>query len=152
MSRGDAICVDMDGTLVDVTKLRHYVEGYNKDYDAFHTLSSEAPPIEWVVNDIRRWFLRKSMPTIFVVSARQEKYRALTEAWLEKQYVYYHYLMMRPTGDYRPDYDVKQEILDKIQASYTVVHAYDDNPSTYKLWLERGIPTTIVPGWKHDAV
>lgn len=89
------------------------------------------------------------MPEIIVVTARQEKYRSVTEAWLEKYAVPYHQLLMRQTGDLRPDYEVKHDILETVLEKYDVIHVYDDNPSTYRLWLERGIPTTIVPGWPH---
>jgi hypothetical protein len=46
------------------------------------------------------------------------------------------------------EYEVKKDMLDTIRKAYTVIHAWDDNPSIIKLWTEEGIPTTTVPGWE----
>jgi hypothetical protein len=54
---------------------------------------------------------------------------------------------MRSDGDYRPDYIVKKEIVDRLLIRYDIVKAYDDNPNVVKLWSEYGIPCIVVPGW-----
>lgn len=140
-----AVLFDLDGTLVDVTALRHYVEGRDKNFDAFHKASVLCPPIQWVINDLYRW--EEDGYVIILVTARQRLYDQVTRDWLVKHEVPYDLLEMRDVGDGRPDYEVKSDILKRLTDEYAIRHAYDDNPSTYKLWLEHGIPTTLVPGW-----
>ena len=40
---------DLDGTLVDVNNIRHYVEGKKKNFDLFHKESINCPPNEKVL-------------------------------------------------------------------------------------------------------
>ena len=41
-----AVIVDIDGTLVDVSSVRHHVAGPGKrNFDAFHRESADCPPI-----------------------------------------------------------------------------------------------------------
>lgn len=54
---------------------------------------------------------------------------------------------MRANFDYRPDVQVKSEILAQIRmAGFEVVAAIDDNPAVIELWREHRIPVTVVPG------
>lgn len=145
MTRPQAVLFDLDGTLADVSGLRHYVEGRNKNFDAFHKASVLCPTIPWVVDEVwRHWDAARK---VVIVTARQEQYWGVTEDWLSKHRIPFDVVMMRDAGDGRRDYDVKSDILGKLRVEYDIRHAYDDNPSTYRLWLEHGIPTTIVPGW-----
>lgn len=148
MTKIPAIVVDMDGTLADVTNVRHYVEGRDRNFDAFHKASVFCPPIQWVIDDLHRW---RTDHQIIVVTARQRKYLNVTSDWLTKYRVPHSGMVMRRTGDQRPDYEVKKEILERLLREYDIRHAYDDNPNTYKLWLEHQIPTTIVPGWPMES-
>lgn len=150
-----AIIVDMDGTLVDVTTIRHLVwdghpdyAGY-RDFEAFHRASTWCPPIAATVAAVRDH--EATGHTILVVTARGEEWRELSETWLDEAEVPRAGVWMRATGDYRPDYVVKAEILAKLQAEYDIVHAYDDNPAVIALWTEHGIPTTVIPGWPEES-
>lgn len=149
-NRPKAVIFDMDGTLADVSGLRHYVQGgpgnnYKKDFDSFHSESAAAPPNQDVVNMARQF--DQSGHKVVVVTARSARYRPHTAFWLADNHVPSDAMYMRPDGDHRPDYEVKKDILGRINRSYDVVHAVDDNPNVLKLWHEHGIPTTRVPGW-----
>lgn len=140
-----AVIFDMDGTLCDVTSVRHHVVERPKNYDAFHHGSLFCPPIDWVVEEVERH--RAAGRAILVVTAREERWRTLTENWLQHHSIGYHVMFMRPTGDFRSDVLIKGEIYDRIKERYEVHHAYDDNPSIIGLWKARGVPHTVVPGW-----
>lgn len=140
-----AVLVDMDGTLVDVSHLRHFVEGPGKDFDSFHKLSLDAPPHDWVVSEVNQWAMTHK---ILIVTARNTKYDDVTWAWLDRNGVAFDKLYSRGLKDFRADYEVKKDILQKVKDDgFTPVWAYDDNPNTFPLWANAGIPTTIVPGW-----
>lgn len=142
-----AIIFDCDGTLCDVSSIRHLVEiGLKtKNFDDFHRSSVDCPPIGWVADAAR--FAAEDGIKVLVVTARQEKYRALTSFWLAMHKIPSDELMMRPTGDGRPDHEVKEEILARLSTRYDIVKAYDDRPDVVRLWGEYGIPTVVVPGW-----
>lgn len=150
-----AVIVDCDGTLVDVSSIRHYVRealqpdgSYSKkNFDDFHKASLFCPAIWPTLNRVHSyWSLERY--DILIVTARGEQYRKTTKDWLYKYAVPYNKLFMRPLGDYRSDVDVKRDILAEIQETWNVVKAIDDNPSVISLWEEHGISTEVVPGWE----
>lgn len=149
-----AVIVDVDGTLVDVSSIRHYVrEALNEDgtyskknFDAFHKASILCPAI-WTTVDRVAWFWENHYD-VLIVTARSRSYDQTTRDWLYKYAVPYTKLFMREVGDQRADRDVKADILREINQQWTVIHAIDDNPNVISLWQEHGIETTIVPGWE----
>lgn len=144
----DAIVFDMDGTLVDVDALaeKHLnpKPGAKRDFDAFHRESEFAPPHQHVVEAAQRAYLEGT--AVLVVTARMTDYVGVSSRWLAKQPVWLDQIYMRRSQDFRPDYDVKREIVDQIRADgYNIMHAWDDNPAIITLWNELGIPNTVVP-------
>jgi phosphoglycolate phosphatase-like HAD superfamily hydrolase len=145
---GPAVIFDCDGTLVDVTGIRHHVIRRPKNYDAFHYGSVFCPPIAWVLDEVD--YHHRAGNRILVVTAREERWRTLTENWLATHGVPFHELHMRATGDFRSDVLIKGEILDRLIPRFDIRHAYDDNPSIIGLWKARGVPHTVVPGWASE--
>lgn len=143
----DAIIVDMDGTLVDVRGIRHYVRPGRqfRDFDRFHKASLFSPPNHDV---LRRVFEeREAGRAVFVVTARRDRYERLTRDWLAKHDVEFDELLMRRDNDQRYDVDVKRDILRSIRQTHRVVLAIDDNPSIIALWESQHVPVLVVPGW-----
>jgi phosphoglycolate phosphatase-like HAD superfamily hydrolase len=149
-AKPEAVIFDCDGTLVDVTSIRHHVLTKPKNFDAFHYGSIFCPANGWVVEELDGH--RRDGKAIIVVTARERRWGTLTENWLADHAVEYHELHMRPTGDFRADTLIKGEILALLQERYEIRHAYDDNPAIIDLWTGHGIPTTIVPGWAEERV
>ena len=148
----EAVIFDMDGTLANVSGLRHYIvppkdkpKGWFKDFDSFHSHSVTAP----VNIEVKNYALEAYNQgyKILIVTARRAIYRHHTAWFLALNKIPSHALYMRKNNDSRKDYIVKSEILQQILLRYTPVHAYDDNPAVIKLWQENNIPTTIIPGW-----
>lgn len=150
-----AIIVDMDGTLVDVSSIRYHVRGgrnpdgsyKKKDFTAFHEESVNCPPILRTVSMVDS--LRMQGYKIIIVTARSKKFYPQTAWWLAENEIEHHAIYMRADGDYRPDYEVKKDLLVRIRNWWEPVHAFDDNPNVVRLWVEEGIPTTVIPGWEH---
>jgi phosphoglycolate phosphatase-like HAD superfamily hydrolase len=145
-----AIIFDMDGTLANVSGIRHYLRPTpphrSKNFDAFHAESVDCPPNPAVLNHAMVAHLLGHQ--IIIVTARRARWRHHTAWWLALHGVHSDAMFMRGDKDNRPDYLVKQDILAAIQHTWDVVHAVDDNPSVIALWQEHGIPTTIVEGWE----
>lgn len=76
---------------------------------------------------------------LIFVTGRDEKYRDLTETWLDKYFQDYE-LYMRPDGDKRSDFIVKEDItVNKILTRYNVLLAYDDRPRNSRMYRKLGI-------------
>ena len=140
-----AIIFDMDGTLCDVSLIRHLVKGDIRDFDRFHTESVNCPPHSHVLDAAKK--AHADGHRVIVVTARKDRYKHHTSWWLAINGVPTYALKMRASYDNRPDYEVKRDILRELRESYEIIHAWDDNPSVIQLWKEEGIPVTIVPGW-----
>jgi FMN phosphatase YigB (HAD superfamily) len=147
-----AVIFDMDGTLADVSSIRHHLKFYEeskkrviKHFDRFHSDSVDVPPHRHVLNAAQMAHMMGN--AVLVVTARKHMWRNQTAWWLAMNNVPSDMLMMRDDEDNRKDYEVKKDMLKIIRQGYDVIHAWDDNPSIVKLWKEEGIPTTIVEGW-----
>lgn len=148
----NAVIFDMDGTLADVSSIRHHIvpptpmpKGWHKDFDSFHRESVNVPANSNVVDHaIRAHVLGNA---ILIVTARRAMYRHHTAWWLALNGVPSDALYMRGDKDGREDYLVKRDILAAIRTSWNPIHAIDDNPSVIALWESEGIPTTIVEGF-----
>lgn len=145
MSKQEAEIFDVDGTLVDVDPFLHHILGEKKDFNAFHAACVNAEPHSRVVHMAR--YASEKGRHIIVVTARKEMWRAQTSMWLALNGVPSAALYMRANDDGRPDYEVKKDILAKVNQFWDVKHAVDDNPKVIKLWEENGIPTTKIGDW-----
>lgn len=145
-----AVIFDMDGTLADVSSIRHYLKPnihHGKDFDSFHSESVNVPPHSHVVNAAQVAHMLGLK--ILVVTARKWMWRNHTAWWLAMHDIHSDLLMMRGDLDSRKDYEVKKDMLAIIRQAYNPIHAWDDNPNIIRLWTEEGIPCTIVDGWEH---
>lgn len=140
-----AVIFDVDGTLANVDPFLYHIRGGKKDYDAFHEASIDALPNVSVLEMLNN--AAADGHAIVIVTARREHWRPHTSMWMAKNNIRSHAMFMRGNDDYRPDYEIKKDILDRILSTWNVVHAVDDNPAVIKLWEEHGITTTKIGTW-----
>lgn len=140
----DATIFDVDGTLCDVSSIRHLINGPG-GFDAFHRASIDCPPHDWVVEAARE--VHAAGDAVLIVTGRAWKHRHITAMWLALHGIPSDALWMRRDGDFRKDFIVKRDILRRIRQLYNPVHAWDDNPNVLDLWEQENIPFTVVPGW-----
>lgn len=142
----EAEIFDVDGTLCDVSSVRHYVTPPNRDFHSFHMASAFCPPHPKVVERVHE--AKAKGRAVLVVTARMARYRTLTRKWLESCQIPFDSIWTRANDDFRKDAIVKREILAKIRANgFVVMKAHDDNPAVVEVWEDEGIETKIVPGW-----
>jgi hypothetical protein len=141
------VIVDMDGTLADVSHRLHYLNGPTKNWSSFFAFMDDDPPSTVIVD----WV--KNLPPdyeVVIVTGRPEKFRANTESWLRKYDIPYSRIIMRRSGDHRPDYVVKKELLDQV-GQHSVAFVIDDRPTVCEMWRSCGlhvIPITHGPEYK----
>ena len=94
--------------------------------------------------------LHDSGYVIIVCSGRNEKHRELTDQQLAFGKLEYHALMMRGNDDYRPDWEVKREMLADMRIEgLDPKIAVDDRPSVVMMWRDNGLTCFDVGGWEH---
>jgi hypothetical protein len=125
----------MDGTLADVTHRLHFLNGPKKNWKSFFAGMDEDPPsnvvVEWVKNLSPDY-------EVVIVTGRPENFRSNTESWLRKHHIPFSRIIMRRSGDHRPDYVVKKQLLDQIGRD-RVAFVIDDRPSVCDMWRSCGL-------------
>lgn len=155
--KGERVVVcDLDGTLADIEKRRHFVQGEKKWKEFFEAIPTDTLRKE-VLAQVKKVALEHSAK-IILVSARPENYRRVTTEWLvsngiclverpghgiwsidPKDRMPYELLIMRDSNDTRPDTEVKADIVDKYLSKLNIVAWFDDRPSVIRTIREKGI-------------
>ena len=143
--RRTAVLIDMDGTLADVSGIRHHVLAKPKRFDRFHAESVDCPANADVVAMAHE--ARAAGHAVLIVTARRHMWRHHTAWWLALHGVPSDAMFMRGNDDDRRDVEVKRDMLATIRRAWIPVLAIDDNPSIIALWESEDIPTVRVPGW-----
>lgn len=137
MKKKKAIIVDIDGTLSDSTQRQKYMLQSPKDWKSFYAEIPNDLPNQWCVEicTAMSW----AGYEVILVSGRPNDYREVTNEWLNKHFVYSDRLLMRESGDFRPDYQVKLEILNKLKKNYEILFAVDDRKQVVDMWRDNGV-------------
>lgn len=133
----EVIIVDIDGTLADCQHRRHHIEKTPKDWDSF--LSPKNIAKDSVIKPIARLVtMLQEHHRVIYVSGRKEAVRDCTVTWLRKHGLWFYpfELFMRPTGDRRPDFEVKRDILHEViyPLNYKPILVLDDRSSVVEMW------------------
>jgi len=129
VSKPEAWVFDLDGTLAH--------RGDRDPYDCTHAMRDS---LDHTVAELFYQLTYEGAFDGIIVTGRQEKDRAVTEAWLDRYLTEPYLLLMRPTGDNRPDHVVKRELYERqIAPRYTVVGVFDDRDSVVAMWRDLGL-------------
>jgi predicted kinase len=125
-----AIIVDIDGTLAHMDGRSPY------DYDLVKTDIVDEN-VRYVVNQ-----MYKNM-TVIIMSGRSDDSMEVTEDWLKDNDIRYNEIYMRKTGDYRPDWIVKNELFQAhVAGRFRIRFVLDDRDQVVDLWRRKlGLPT-----------
>lgn len=127
------VIVDIDGTVADCDHRRHFVQGEKKDWKSFFEAMGLDIPRKVVYNRAHELAVANGAEIVFV-SARPEDYREVTESWLRDNEMDHLHLIMRPSGDSRPDTEVKAGIYNKYLKHYNIIKVFDDRPRILDFW------------------
>lgn len=106
------IICDLDGTLSNCTHRQHFAIA--KDWDGFHACMMDDRPINHT-QQFLQMCASFGWPIVFL-TGRPDVLRAETTTWLEETAdlefgVDWYDLLMRPRGDYTPDYLLKISVM-----------------------------------------
>lgn len=123
-----AIILDIDGTTAH-TKIP-YPAAYDRDY--------MMDDVDFAVRDLVNALHSTHGYDIIVVTGRDGKHKAATEAWLKLYGVHYDHIFARPEGDSRDDAIIKSEIYEReIQGKFYIQFVLDDRPRVVRMWRAR---------------
>lgn len=130
---------DIDGTLALIDHRRPLLDGERPDWRSFNKLMGDDTPNRPVVELYNALWDSKKYQLI-LVSGRSEEHRKITEAWLTWNSIPFERLLMRPSNDFRPDTEIKQEILDQLRREgKEISFVVDDRNSVVDMWRSNGI-------------
>lgn len=135
------IC-DLDGTLALIDHRRHLaLEGGFKSFE-YHLNIQEDKPNTNLIAILDE--LVYSGHKIILLSGRRDSTKEVTEEWLERYEVLYHYLFMRSSDDSRDDKIVKKELLDQVLETLRITKddilcVFDDRNKVVQMWREEGL-------------
>jgi hydroxymethylpyrimidine pyrophosphatase-like HAD family hydrolase len=120
------ILVDVDGTLA----LRNGREPF--DWHLVHT----DEPNSNVIQLVR--LLNESGHNIIFISGRQEDLHHQTSLWIEKHVSVQGVLLMRPSGDFRSDEMVEEDLIRRHLSDFSqILFVLDDRTPVVRMWREK---------------
>jgi hypothetical protein len=128
---------DIDGVLAESEIRSQYEEEMAKgDFTWFENRISHFRAHRWAVESIR---CMNTDHTIIFVTARDEKYRAATVSWIEKNVGIRNFKLIMRIGD-GADHDIKMKAYkEKIEGRYRILAAFDDKKECIDMWRSLNI-------------
>lgn len=126
------IIFDIDGTLADPKDRLHFLG--NKDWDSFYDACLDDAPIHHVIYLLQE--LKKNH-RIIILTGRPERIKDKTLQWLKANNISFDEIYFRKNGDYRPDYEVKEEMLKALNRP--IWFAVDDRKQVVDMFRKNNI-------------
>ncbi len=131
------IICDIDGTIAEIGDRFEIIEKENltkQDYDEFNASSVKSNCIENIANIIRN--LKDAETKIYLITAREEKWKKITQHWLKLNDVPCDKLFMRKDNDKESDADVKMKIVKEHINPKRVWFVLEDRDDVVQMYRE----------------
>lgn len=133
------VLFDIDGTIALIDHRRPLLDGNKPDWRSFNSKMGDDTP-NYPVVDLYKTLWDSQKYQLILVSGRGEEYRRITEIWLTWNSIPFDKVLMRSLNDFRPDFEIKQEILDQLRAEGNEISfVVDDRSSVVDMWRSNGI-------------
>ena len=141
------IVFDIDGVLADCSHRLKYIQSKDRDYDSFYSYDEilKDKPIfnlDEVLVRIQNSDKEDTGVDIKFVTARNIKCVTATAEWLEKYFsimVEEGDILMRPEKDWRPAYQVKEDLIKKHIGFENILFAFDDDDQVNEMYKKYGV-------------
>jgi len=140
------IIFDVDGTLMNISHRKKFVESKPKDWNAFREATHLDTPFEDVFEVAKS--LMNAGHDLIIASGRNQSQRAVTLKQLMAGGLVFRAIYLRSDTDYRPDHEVKLSMLNKMrQDGFEPKMVFDDRSSVVNMWREQGLRVfQVAPG------
>ena len=144
-----AIIVDINGTLSDVSRVVHLIQGPVKDWIGFFEDMNKVSPNP-MVRDLIKSF--RGQYAIVLVSGAPERYEPQTRAWMARHHIPFDFMFFRPDWDKRRGYQYKKTLYEKrLKTMFNVKLVLDDKQDACDMWIAQGLPCWKLPSDMDDA-
>jgi len=109
-----AVIFDLDGTICDCTHRLHLIQGENKDWEKFHDECINDEPIESMI-DLLDTIVIDGCNKVVFCTTRPDTTKDVTIEWISRNTAMFGCevnILMRKSGDHRPDHVIKLENLE----------------------------------------
>ena len=146
------IVFDIDGVLADCSHRLKYIHGKDKDYDKFY--SDEEIMKDRLILDITDIIIalgnfddytgvdEEDQTRIIFVSGRNRKCLSSTIRWLETNLnvcINEDNLFLRSENDWRPAYQVKEDLIKDHIGFKNILFAFDDDDQVNEMYKKHGV-------------
>ncbi len=146
------IVFDIDGVLADCSHRLHYIQGEDKDYDKFY--SDEEIMKDRLILDITDIIIalgnfddytgvdEEDQTRIIFISGRNRKCLSSTIRWLETNLnvcINEDNLFLRSENDWRPAYQIKEDLIKKHIGFENILFAFDDDDEVNDMYKKHGV-------------
>jgi hypothetical protein len=146
--KGPAVVFDLDGVLSDAAARQHYVEGRQRDWDAFFAACGEDPVIEEVARLLE---LLDPQLRIVLLTARPAQVQPQTIAWLHRYELRWDLLVMRDFGDYSASQQFKRRSVQELRrAGLDLKLSFEDDLRNVRMFRDEGIPAVYIHSGYYD--
>jgi phosphoglycolate phosphatase-like HAD superfamily hydrolase len=147
-SGGPAVVFDLDGVLADAASRQHFVDGPDKDWDAFFAACGEDPLIEEVG---RLLGLLEPSLVVVLLTGRPARVRPQTLAWLHRYHLRWDLLVMRNYGDYSAAREFKKDSVAQLRkAGLDLQLAFEDDRRNAEMFRRVGVPCVYIHSGYYD--
>ena len=136
------VVVDMDGTIADASRREaKFLRRKKKDWPGFFRDMENDPPIQEILARVHEL---AETHDIVILTGRPEKYRPQTESWLRRHKVTPVEVLMRRSGDSRPDFEAKGALMRDLLERRNVVMALDDREPVCAQYTALGVRCIVI--------
>ena len=129
------VIVDLDHTIADA----YWRDALIGRWDEYYAESINDHPFPWI-RDLLMVIHYTGLYNIVCITARQEKWRALSIKWMMKEYIPVDELIMRADDDYRKGVEVKESLIrERFPDLGWVSFAIEDRADVCEVYLRLGI-------------
>lgn len=144
-----AIIVDINGTLSDVSRVVHLIQGPVKDWTGFFEDMNKVSPNPMVRDFIKAF---RNQYTIVLVSGAPDRYEPQTRSWLARHRIPFDFMFFRPDWDKRRGWQYKKTLYEKrLKPMFHVKLVLDDKQDACDMWMKQGLPCWKLPSDMDDA-
>lgn len=139
------IIFDIDGVLADCSHRLKYIKGEKKDYGKFYSYDEviEDKVLEGgkeILESLELALDSMEYVDIAFVTARNENCWEATADWLMSNFDgSYDQILMRPSNDWRPAHQVKEDLIKKHIGFENILFAFDDDDKINEMYAKHGV-------------
>lgn len=145
-----AVVIDLDGTLASAAWREHHLRAPHRDWPAFFSAMARDAPVRPLV-ELTEWVAHHA--TVVLLTGRPADYERAIRRWLADHGVVHDRLLLRPSGDHRPDTVVKRELYHRqIAPELDVRLVIDDRPRVIEMWRREGLYVLTAVDPRHEPL